>query len=145
MIKPTFKKKGYILAWLILTMAAATVVATVLYTSVYLSNAIFLKQYTFKRAYYAAVAGVEYAKFIIKNPATYDPTNSSPATGPLVAWPKVMPFDPFGDGSSLVNNVTIDNTTSPPDYTIKSTGIAAGQSKTITATSTTTGFIKKWQ
>ena len=145
MIKPSFKENGYILVWLILSMVAATILASVLYNSVYQSNAIFMRYYNVKRAYYASAAGVEYARFIIKNPAAY---NNPTIPGGPPPWPRGQSFPPFSAIGDNISTVYVEITQpggAGSDYTIKSTGTVPGQSKTITATSTTTGLIEKWE
>jgi Tfp pilus assembly protein PilX len=138
-----YGKKGYILICLMMAVILATIFASVLYASVYLSSTIFINQQKLKAAYYTAAAGVEYGVFIIKNSSTYNPLNQT-------TWPKPAnqgnPFYPFGqvNGSSVVLNVT-QGGGAGTDYTMVSTGTALGQTKTITVTTSSEGVIKSWQ
>lgn len=136
-------KKGYVLTWLMTAVVLVAICSSTLYMSIYMNNLIFINDQNVKAAYYSAVAGAEYALFLIKNSPTYNPLDRT--TWPVTASQE-MPFYPFGqpDGSLVV--LSISQPGGPgTNYTIVSNGAARGKTKILTITASSKGAIKSWQ
>ena len=128
------RKNGYVLVYVILAIVLAGILASALYTSVFLTNKLFMQQQNDKFAYYAAVSGVEYARYIIRSGHYVPPTDKT-------KWPDA------GNGLNLPEggHVLILIARSGSNYTITSTGTYSDSTKTLTVICTSYGGATSWK
>jgi len=140
MKKKGIQKKGYVLVYVLMALILATILASSLYFAAFLANKLSIELQRIKDAYYTAISGTEYIRYIVKS------GHYSPATD-ISKWPLGQSFDPSG-GDGSVSKVTVSITSydaGTDTYTVNSDGEYSGTHKNIVMTCTSTGSIISWQ